>query len=586
MSFRRKTYPEVAESLLNRLLGGVSGEAHPYPPAMTPREPFTHALERAPVAQITAVWGMRNGETHRFERDADYALAADSAKLEWKPGGARPDEGTAFEVHYLPRQRESGVNDLYAGSVVRTMLEAVALETAGLYAQMDAVYRAGFIATAGGGALDHVVGLLGISRVRAGRHSTELRFTRSRNARGAITLPAGTRAATADGAIEYETLADLTMADGQASAKVPARDTVATNDAVAADALTLLTRPVVGIDAVTNPAASSRLARDETDDELRTRARRFLVGSERGTLGAIESAVAAEGVRAEITEPAPGRVRVLLQGAVLDEDVLARVRHAVEQVRPAGVRVDVVPGDAPVKVAIDMRLSTAAGLLDAELRSIQDQIRQRVADYLKALPLKDDGSVSKLIGLAMGISGVDDARLTAVHAGVDDVLNLATGKLALADRSAELGEIRITDPALATGLTLVLRYPRDATIPDQAKVQAAVEEAVATLNELADQANPANDAKRQLDWGRLTRLLPLPVVGFVPAKLPAQWAGSPGAADADVVVYTVQWVFSRPTGVSQVLDGQAAPAFALGTEERLSVARVSVEVKPKPKPAG
>ena len=51
-------------------------------------------------------------------------------------------------------------------------------------------------------------------------------------------------------------------------------------------------------------------------------------------------------------------------------------------------------------------------------------------------------------------------------------------------------------------------------------------------------------------------------------------------------VYTVQWVFSRPTGVSQVLDGQAAPAFALGTEERLSVAQVSVDVKPKPKPAG
>ena len=61
MSFRRKTYPEVAESLLNRLLGGVSAEAHPYPPPNAGREPFTHALERAPVAQITAVWGERNG---------------------------------------------------------------------------------------------------------------------------------------------------------------------------------------------------------------------------------------------------------------------------------------------------------------------------------------------------------------------------------------------------------------------------------------------------------------------------------------------------------------------------------------------
>lgn len=582
MSFRRKTYPEVAESLLNRLLGGVSGETHPYPPALMSREPFSHALERAPVAQITAVWGQRNGESTRFERDADYVLAADSAKLEWKPGGARPDEGSAFEVHYLPRQREAGVNDLYPGSVVRTLMESVALETAALYAQMDAVYRAGFIDTASGGALDHVVGLLGLQRVRAGRHGTELRFSRSANARGAITLPAGTRAATADGAIEYETLADLTLADGQANAKVPARDTVAANDAVAADTLTLLTRPVVGIAAVSNPAASSRLSRDETDDELRSRARRFLVGSERGTLAAIEAAVLAEGVRAEITEPEPGRVLVLLQGAVLDEDPLARVRAAVDRVRPAGVRVQVLAGAAPVKVAVDLRLTSAAGLLDAELRAMQDQIRQRVADYLKALPLKDDGSVSKLIGLAMGVAGVEDARLTAVHAGTDDVLQLATGKLTLANRSTELGEIRISDPALATGLTLVLRYPRDATIPDQAAVQAAVEAAVGTLNDLAALADPVNDAKRVLGWGLLTRLLPLPVTGFVPATLAAQWAGSPGAVDGDVAVYSVQWVFSRPTGVSQALDALAAPAIALGTEERLSVVRVSVDVKPKP----
>jgi hypothetical protein len=43
----------------------------------------------------------------------------------------------------------------------------------------------------------------------------------------------------------------------------------------------------------------------------------------------------------------------------------------------------------------------------------------------------------------------------------------------------------------------------------------------------------------------------------------------------------VQWVFTRPTGASQVLEAAAAPAFALATEERLSVAAVRVEVKPK-----
>ena len=67
-----------------------------------------------------------------------------------------------------------------------------------------------------------------------------------------------------------------------------------------------------------NPAATSRLDRDENDTELRTRARRFLVGAERGTRSALESAIAAEGVRAEVTEPEPGLVQVLLHGGAMD----------------------------------------------------------------------------------------------------------------------------------------------------------------------------------------------------------------------------------------------------------------------------
>jgi hypothetical protein len=361
MSFRRKTYPEVAESLLNRLLGGVSGEAHPYPPAKATREPYRHALERPPVDRITAVWGARNGDSWRFAPDADYVLSADGAELEWKTGGARPDEGTAFEIHYLPRQREMRVNDLYPGSVVRTLMEAVALETAGLYAQMETVYRAGFLETASGGALDHVVGLLGIRRVRAGRNSGELRFTRARNTAGEITIPAGTRAATADGAIEYETTADLTLVDGQPAAKVAARDLVADNDGLPPDSLVLMVRPIAGIESVTNPGATARLDRDENDDELRSRARRFLAGSARGTRSALEAAIAAEGLRAEIEEPSPGLVRVTLQG-VPGPDQFARIRKAVDQVRPAGVKVDILTGAPPLKIDLDLHLVSATGL--------------------------------------------------------------------------------------------------------------------------------------------------------------------------------------------------------------------------------
>lgn len=580
MSFRRKTYPEVAESLLNRLLGGVSGEAHPYPPAKATREPYRHALERPPVDRITAVWGARNGETFRFAPDADYLLSADGAELEWKAGGARPDEGSAFEVHYLPRQREMRVNDLYPGSVVRTLMEAVALETASLYAQMETVYRAGFLDTASGGALDHVVGLLGIRRVRAGRNSGELRFTRARNTAGEITIPAGTRVATADGAIEYETTADLTLVDGQPAAKVAARDLVADNDGLPPDSLVLMVRPIAGIESVTNPGATARLDRDEDDDELRSRARRFLAGSARGTLGAIEAAIAAEGLRAELEEPSPGLVRITLQG-VPGPDQFARLKKAVDQVRPAGVKVDILTGAPPAKVDLDLHVVSAAGLPETRLRALQDEIRSRYADYFIRLPLAADGSLSRLAGLAIGVDGVEDVRIRTASADGADVLDVAAGLLALGGKTAELGELRIVDPALATALTLAVRYPRGEPIPDQAKLAAAVEAAIAVLNQLAEQGLPADDAKRVLGWGRLTRLLPLPHGGWTSASLEAQLAGAAGASATDVGKYTVQWVFTRPNALSQLLEGADAPAFALATGERLSLAGVSIEVKPK-----
>ena len=583
MSFRRKTYPEVAESLLNRLLGGVSGEAHPYPPARAAREPYRHALERPPVDRITAVWGAHNGETHRFAADADYALSADGAELEWRTGGARPDEGTAFEVHYLPRQREMRINDLYPGSVVRTLMEAVALETAGLYAQMETVYRAGFLDTASGGALDHVVGLLGIRRVRAGRNSGELRFARARNTAGEITIPAGTRVATADGAIEYETTAELTLVDGQAAAKVAARDLVAANDALPADSLVLMVRPIAGIESVTNPAATARQDRDENDDELRSRARRFLAGSARGTRSALEAAVAAEGLRAEILEPSPGRVDIQLQG-VLDPDHRARLDKAVGSVRPAGVQVLIHDGSPPAQVTLDLRLTTAAGLLDAELRAIQDSIRKRYADYFAHLALASDGSLTRLVGLAIGVDGVEDVRITAASADGTDVLDAAQGVLKLATLSTALGEVRIVDPALATGLRLVLRYPRSAAIPDQARLASAIEAAIASLNLLAEAGDAGDDAKRVLDWSRLSRILPLPHAGWSSASFEQQLAGAAGASADDVAPYTVHWVLTRPNALSQVLDGPAAPGFALATGERLSLAGVVVEVKPKDAP--
>lgn len=585
MSFRRKTYPEVADQLLNRLLGGVSGEPHAYPPPNSRREPHSHALEKGPAAEITSVHGLVDGVSTRFVKGGDYELSGDAAQLLWKAGGRRPDAGSVVEINYLPKQRETRINDLYPGSVVRTLMEAVALETAGLYAQMEAVYRAGFVDTAEGGALDHVVSLLGLARVRAGRNSAEARFSRARNSRGEITIPAGTRLLTADGGIEYETLSELTLADGQPSALVLARDLVESNDGLPADSLALLARPIVGIESVTNPAPTTRLDRDENDAELRARARSVLAGSERGTLGAIIAAIAEEGLLAEVADAAgagaAGVVNILIHDDQLLPDRKARLEAKIKAVKPAGVWAAISYGASPRAVDLELRLATAPGMLETDLKRAQKEIRDRVTDYFAKLPGTENGSVSKLIGLAMGVSGVEDLTVVAATLDGSNVLDPARGVLDLADKTTRLGNLKLVDPALATQLMLLLRYTNDVALPDQGAIQAALQSAVAHLN-AANARSGADPLLRTLSWGKLALATPLPGHAATPlADYDAQPGDFSPPLAADLQPYSLQYVFTRPTGVSQVVDSEAAPVLLLAELERLSLAKVALEVKPK-----
>lgn len=581
MSFRRKTYPEVSEQLLTTLLGGVAGEAHPYPPPGG-RGPARYALLAGPAAEITSVYGLAGGVSQAFARGTDYALSADGAALEWKEG-ARPDAGSVFEVNYLRRGQSPRANDLYPGSVVRTLLEAVALETAGLYAQMQAVYDAGFIATATRSALDHVVALLGIERVVAGRNATTLEFRRLPTTRGEIAIVAGTRVLTADGAIEYETLDELILADGQPSGRVAARDLVADNDGVPAGALTLLAKPIAGIEGVSNPAPSSRLDQDETDAELRLRARSFLAGAERGTPGAIVAAIARQGLRGEVSEPGPGHIAVLIHDAGLTPEQQARLEFEVDQARPAGVTVEWNYGPAPVPVDLELRLVTAPGLIEADLKRIQAEVRARVEDYFARLPLKSSGSVAKLTGLALGVAGTEDLAFVAATAGGANVLDLAAGTLTLQGMVTRLGTLTLVDHALPTQLNVTVRYPNNAGIPDRAAIQGALEQAAAYINTLTTAAPPAAEALRTLTFGRMARALPLP---GLPAAALAEVDAGPGPLPtaADLAPYTLQFAYTRASSLSLVQDSEAAPALTLAAGERLAVTSVNVLVKPKAGP--
>lgn len=592
MSFRRKNYPEIADNLLNRVLGGVSGEGHAFPPPNASKPPYAHPLEHAPVADVTSVFGLRFGQSYAFAKGIDYELTSDGQSVRWKADGAVPDAGSVVEINYLPKSRETRINDLHVGSVVRTLMEAMALETAGLYAQLETVYQSGFIDTAQGRALDHVVSLLGLARIKAGRNSADILFKRARNSRGEVHLPAGTRVLNADGSIEYETLNDAVLADGQDTLKVKARDLVDTNDGIAADILVLLAKPIAGVESITNPAPSTQLDRDENDDELRARAKSFLIGSERGTLGALKSVLASHNVSADVNDSTPGTIVISLHGDALSADQEQRLWTELDQVRPAGVRIQRGTRVTPAVVDLALRLSTASGLLEVDLRRIQTEIRQRMTDYFAKLPTQDNARITKLIGLAMTVTGVEDIAIVSATVAGANALDAGQGEIGVAGKSSQLGTLNLVDPALATELALTVRFLRkqpdnsDTVIPDQAALQGALQNAITYLNtrNQSDSADLATDQMRRLSFGKLAVVLPLPgkstqtLQAYDRSVEEGSATGLPTVSSLSP--YSVQLLLTRPNGVSQVLDVDAA-AFTLEPFERLTLGPVVAQVKPK-----
>ncbi len=586
MSFRRRTYPELMDNILTRLIGGIAAESYPFPPANSREPPFQHPLERPPVKKISSVYGLRNGTGYAFKQGVDFALE-DEQILVWADGGALPDKGSTFQVNYFSGATSSPVTDIHVGSVARTLMEAAALEMAGLYAQMQVVYDAAFIDTASGTSLDHVVALLGIDRVLAGHNTVTLEFKRSQGGRGEIYIPAGTRVLSIDATFEYETTAEVKLVDGQSSVKVSARDLIPANDPVAGGELSILAKPISGVDSVTNPDASTLSEADEDDGSLRTRARNFLHNSEKATLAAIKNVITRQQLLADVVEQAPGEVLITFHSGDLNPERKKEIEKAIDDVRPAGILMIYQYASAPSPVDIDMRITTDSSLLSQELRAIQDQIRTKVTDYFSKLEVKAAGSVNKIIGLVLADPRVQDVRILSVSVDGSDVLDRESGILAIADTPTVLGELTITDPNLPTVLQLNISFPKNVGSVDQAMMEAALTEDIAYLNEInaleINESTPPQElAKRELSFARLALALPLP--GTVRLSLQGfdAVAGTPDAPDlptaADLGAYTVQWSFMTETGLTYLINDETSPAYLLSAFERLTLGTVEIQV--------
>ena len=305
---------------------------------------------------------------------------------------------------------DSPFTDRNIGSVTLTLVEAFSREVATLYAQLEKTYLSAYVDTAEGAALDFVVSILGVNRIRAGRPVGVVEFSRNTPAPGDITIPRGT-AVSDSNSNRYVTIEEKTLRQGQTAIEVTVRAASEEIQPVDQKALNLMPQPVVGIETVTNREATVRSTEDESDEYLRKRAKTALYGAGKATIDAIRFAVMEQGVESvvihDMPRGVPGELDVIVDYGVNRNGLEDEVKEAIAATRAAGIWVN-LRDSVGVYLTIIIKVTLSAPLQKSEESLLADTIQGSIAAYIKGLKAGEPVLNNKIVALAMADSRVQN----------------------------------------------------------------------------------------------------------------------------------------------------------------------------------
>ena len=276
------------------------------------------------------------------------------------------------------------LSDAAEGSVVRTLMEVFARELAVCYEQLDMIYRSAYLDTATDASLDNVVALLGIQRRRAGHLEGSVTFGRGQPAPEDIHIPAGTLVSGRK-APEFATVEDTVLRKGESAVSVGVRALEPGGETVGPGVLNVMPRPIALIDQLSNAGELVLRQREETDDELRDRARHLVRSANTGTVSSLEQAARSLGIAdVKVLEDQPGQVRLVLGDADVSAELADQVRARAEEVRPAGVTLATLPATR-VWVQVTATLELDENLPDNRKKAIESELCARLEDYFGKL---------------------------------------------------------------------------------------------------------------------------------------------------------------------------------------------------------
>lgn len=423
-----RPYLEIVDDILTAIVGGVVNE-----PIIFDLKLDLYPLAE-PASDVRGITGSvrSNGDlAHRvFQKGIDFVFDPEQNAVIWQENGVLPADESTFLVDYFRPESRSPLSDINVGSVTRTISEAIGREIATVYQQINQAYLAGFVDTAKGKSLELVVSILGIQRKTKDFAIGRVTFFRNPNVQGSIAIPEGTLLATAKGEATFRTTQPRTLQQGQVRIDAPIRagdEFKGEAGIVDAGAITQMARPVAGIERVTNFDATVLGAEDESDEDLRLRAKAVLQSLGKGTLAALSRVIFEE--RAELVEAwdpngsptkrtEPGEVVLLVQ---TEPERFPSLRSVVEQTRSAGVLTTLIARYIFFKPRLVAQIEP--GLTPAGKNKIVLQIIDAVQTYVDGLSSGEPAEGAKLLAAIQSVEDVKPAgtRIVDVIAWQTDV---------------------------------------------------------------------------------------------------------------------------------------------------------------------
>lgn len=245
-----------------------------------------------------------------------------------------------------------------------------------------------------------------------------------------ISVPAGTRVSTyskqAENVREFVTAQEkslLHLPNGKWEAEITARATAPGKIGnVPAGSVTVMPRPPVGVEYVINRGDISTGTDAESDDELRTRAKRALEAAGKATLISLESAVRrVEGVKTlrieDTPDDIPGIVRVVVDGG--DS---AAIENAINDTRSAGIKVEF---SRPKLAQVDFAITVLAKKTVSQM-SVQKDVENKIREYVMSLQIGEEIVYSRVSKSVMDVDQVYDIldlTITAYPEGLEPILS-------------------------------------------------------------------------------------------------------------------------------------------------------------------